>query len=147
MGHYSYTALRPVASYVPRPKLHRKIQELHNGKDARETRILVVHGLGGSGKSQLVLNYMREYREDYSTVFWIEAGQKESIERDYIQIYRLLFGRAASESIKLEDAVPAVKTWFHPQNGLSLLVLTVRTPSTTPMMMLRISTSDTLFPK
>ena len=42
-------------------------------------------------RSQLVSNYVREYREDYSTVFWVEAGQKESIERDYLQIHRLLF--------------------------------------------------------
>jgi hypothetical protein len=39
------------------------------------------------GKSQLVLAYVREYREDYSTIFWVEAGQKESIEREYLQIH------------------------------------------------------------
>ena len=103
-----------MANYVPRPRLQRKIkEELHDGLEdgASETRTLVVCGLGGSGKSQLVLNYIREYRHDYSAVFWIEAGQKESIERDYIQIHRLLFGYTATgaESVKLQDAVPAVK--------------------------------------
>jgi tetratricopeptide (TPR) repeat protein len=85
----------------------------------------VVHGLGGSGKSQLVLNYIRECRRDYTVVFWIEAGQKESIERDYIQIYQLLFSCPTTEAklIKLEDAVPAVKNWFHQQRGRSLVVL------------------------
>lgn len=42
-----------------------------------------------------------------------EAGQKETIERDFIQIYRLLFPEAAAISnglpIKVEEAVPAVK--------------------------------------
>jgi hypothetical protein len=28
-------------------------------------------------------------------VFWVEAGQKETIERDYFQIYRLLFPEVA----------------------------------------------------
>jgi hypothetical protein len=56
-------------------------RELHDWRqDAIDTRILAAHGLGGSGKSQLVLNYVREYREDYLTIFWVEAGQKESIE-------------------------------------------------------------------
>jgi hypothetical protein len=56
-------------------------RELHDWRqDAIDTRILAVHGLGGSGKSQLVLNYVQEYREDYLTIFWVEAGQKESIE-------------------------------------------------------------------
>jgi hypothetical protein len=46
-------------------------------------------------------------------VFWVETGQKETIERDYIQIYRLLFPEVAvrshGSSITVEDAAPAVK--------------------------------------
>ena len=89
-------------------------------------RILVVWGLGGTGKSQLVLNYIREYRRDYTAVFWIEAGSKESIERDYVQIYRLLYSRrtdTGQEIAKVEDAVPAVKRWFHVRKGRWLVVL------------------------
>ncbi len=86
----------------------------------------MVCGLGGAGKSQLVLNYIHEYRRDYTAVFWIEAGSKESIERDYIQIYRLLYSRqmdAGHEMVKVEDAVPAVKRWFHSHEGRWLVIL------------------------
>jgi hypothetical protein len=112
---------------VSRPHLHRQIKEqLHDGiQDAIDTRILAVQGLGGSGKSQLVLNYVREYREDYLTIFWAEAERKESIERDYLQIYRLLFDPALvtrSDAISVEDAVIAVKRWFHDQTVRSLVV-------------------------
>ena len=129
MGQYSKSSLRPVANYVPRPRLHQKIKEqLHDWKDdgVEDMRILVVWGLGGAGKSQLVLNYIREYRQDYSAVFWIEGGSKESIERDYIQIYRLLYNRllgVGQEIVKVEDAVPAVKSWFHRREGRWLVVL------------------------
>jgi hypothetical protein len=107
---------------VPRPHLHRQIKEqLHDGRHgATDTRILAVHGLGGSGKLQLVLNYVREYREDYSNVFWVEAGQKESIERDYFQIYQLLFDPAL---VTRPDAVVMAKKWFHSQTERSLVVL------------------------
>ena len=89
-------------------------------------RIPVVWGLGGAGKSQLVLNYIREYRRDYAAVFWIEAGSKESIERDYIQIHRLLYSHQVDighEMVKVEDAVPAVKRWFHGREGRWLVIL------------------------
>jgi hypothetical protein len=76
----------------------------------------VVWGLGGSGKSQLILNYIRKYRQDYTAAFWIEAGQKGAIERDYIQIHRLLFGGLATGG-------GAVKSWFYQQSERSLLVL------------------------
>lgn len=88
-------------------------------------RILVVWGLGGAGQSQLVLNYIHEYRRDYTAVFWIEAGSKESIKRDYVQIYRL-YGRqtdTGQEIVKVEDAVPAVKRWFYGREGRWLVIL------------------------
>ena len=88
--------------------------------------MLIVWGLGGAGKSQLVLNYIQEYRHDYSAVFWMEAGQKETLERDYIQIYRLLIGSclaAGSETVQIADAVAAVKNWFHCHSGRWLFVL------------------------
>jgi nitrogenase subunit NifH len=37
----------------------------------------VIYGLGGSGKSQLALNFLRTYQRDYAAMFWIEAGQKK----------------------------------------------------------------------
>jgi tetratricopeptide (TPR) repeat protein len=116
-----------VAQFVPRPRLHDQIRrQLHDVQhEATDTRILVVSGLGGSGKSQLVLNYVREYRMDHKAIFWVEAGQKESIERDFLQIYRQLFDRpltVAQELLKMEDVVPAVKSWFHAQTSRSLIV-------------------------
>jgi hypothetical protein len=47
-------------------------------------RTAVVWGLGGTGKSQLVLNYVQEHRKQYRAVFWIEAGQKEAVERNFV---------------------------------------------------------------
>ncbi|KAL8719781.1 MAG: hypothetical protein Q9181_008020 [Wetmoreana brouardii] len=129
VGHYANSSLRPVPNYVLRPGLHQKIKEaLHDPDNDQEdnARILAVYGLGGMGKSQLVLNYIQEYRRDYQAIFWIEAGSKETIERDYIQVYRLLYGRqtdAGQGIVKVEDAVPAVKRWFQGRNGRCLVVL------------------------
>lgn len=118
-----------MANYVPRPRLHQKIKEqLRDLTDdgAREGRILTIWGLAGAGKSQLVLNYIREYRQDYSAVWWIEAGSKESIERDYLQIYWLLYDRtvgAGQGMLKVEDVVPAVKSWLYGRVGQWLVIL------------------------
>jgi hypothetical protein len=129
IGQYSNTSLRPVTSYVQRPALHNIIEEqLHDTLTElnHTAKILVVWGLGGAGKSQLVLNYVDTYRKDYSGVFWIEAGQKASLERDYSQIYNLLFGNhplPGQERVTLEEAIQAVKAWFHGRTGKWLVVL------------------------
>ena len=49
-------------------------------------------GLGDAGKTQLVLDYVRQYRTDYKATFWVEAGRKESLERDFVNLYQALFG-------------------------------------------------------
>ncbi|KAF7508557.1 hypothetical protein GJ744_009106 [Endocarpon pusillum] len=109
-GQYVYSSLRPTANYVHRPQLHKEIREqLHDRKDenGEDVQVLTVWGL------------------DYKAVFWIEAGSKETTERDYIQIYGL-YGRptrACPETPPLEDAVPAVKRCFQGQEGRWLVVL------------------------
>ncbi len=129
VGHYAYSSLRPVANFIPRPALHKKIRKhLHDRLEDRPStaRVVVVCGLGGAGKSQLVLHYVQECRLDYKAVFWIESGQKQTIERDYVRLYRQLFRggtEAGQDIVKLEDAVLAVKNYFHSQKGRYLFVL------------------------
>ncbi|ERF74706.1 hypothetical protein EPUS_00836 [Endocarpon pusillum Z07020] len=78
-GHYSHNALVPAPTFVKGPALHQKLRgQLHNPTpdEKRTQRIVVVHGAGGAGKSQLVSNYVQEYRSDYAAVFWLEAAMK-----------------------------------------------------------------------
>lgn len=90
-----------------------------------DNKLLVVHGIGGAGKSQLVLNYVQEYRQDYAAIFWIEAGQRESLERDFFSIYSFLFNvqpRMGQENVRIEEVVTIVKNWFVGQKGKSLFI-------------------------
>lgn len=135
-GHCANSSPRPVPNYVPRPRLHQKMKgQLHDLMDDRveDVRILVVWGLGEAGKSWLALKYIREYRGDYDAVFSIEAGSKESIERDYVQIYPLLYRclmDAGHGMVKVQVAVRS-SAGFTVARGDSWWIWTVRTPSTT----------------
>jgi tetratricopeptide (TPR) repeat protein len=118
-GHYAYSSLHPVKAFVDRPALHHRIrQQLDPGssQDGRDgTSMLAVWGLGGAGKTQLVLDYLHRHRSDYKATFWIEAGRKDLIERDFVCIYQLLFGlrtTAGQEVIQADDAVAGVKSWL-----------------------------------
>ena len=87
--------------------------------------MLEVWGLGGAGKTQLVLDYVRKHRTKYKATFWIEAGRKESLERDFVRLYQTLFGlhtSAGAEVVRVEDAVTGVKSWFAGQRGRCLMV-------------------------
>ncbi|RKK81716.1 hypothetical protein BFJ68_g17605 [Fusarium oxysporum] len=132
VGHYSHSSLQPVKTYVQRATLWKKIRHQlleasnEDGGSSRKTRkTVVVWGLGGAGKTQLVLSYLHQHRNEYTASFWIEAGRKESVERDFLHIYQLLFDLKPSlgeKTVKIEDAVVAVKNWFHGRTGRWLLV-------------------------
>ncbi|KAL8682084.1 MAG: hypothetical protein Q9186_001873 [Xanthomendoza sp. 1 TL-2023] len=71
--HYRNSSLKPVANYVQRPMLSERPRKqlcdpVTEGSDAKqkEKAILVIRGLGGAGKSQLVLDYLQKHRQDYT---------------------------------------------------------------------------------
>jgi hypothetical protein len=116
-----------VKAYVPRPLLCDQIgTQLRDDAADNNTKTLVLWGLGSAAKTQLVLDYVQQYRTDYKASFWIESGRKESLERDFINLYRTLFGIqmiAGQETVSVDSAVVGVKSWFASQRGPWLLVV------------------------
>lgn len=89
VGQYAQSSLRAVANYVPGTKLQEHVKkELYDARKTRalENRVLVVRGLEGAGKLQLVLNYVRKYRRDYTAVFqivaWTERVTEDRLDSD-----------------------------------------------------------------
>ncbi|KAJ4286494.1 hypothetical protein N0V90_013194 [Kalmusia sp. IMI 367209] len=125
VGHFSHSSLEPVKAFVPRPLFSDDIRrQLCVDATNESTKVLVVWGLGGVGKSQLVLDYVQRHRASYKATFWIEAGRKESLERDYVSLYQALYGVATDNgTVRVEDAVIAVKSWFSCRQGPWLMVL------------------------
>ncbi|RDW70414.1 hypothetical protein BP5796_08811 [Coleophoma crateriformis] len=124
-GDFS-TASPPVCNFVNRPALYSLMREqLHDTLSEQQvhSKILVVFGLGGAGKSQLTLKYAETHRDDYTGVFWIEAGQKESIEKGYRQLYSQLFENKESTDLAADIAIARVKSWFDGRDGRWLFVL------------------------
>src|SRR6266566_1440729 len=93
--HCRYS-VSPIKTFVQREALRENIREQLSREldDDRKGGIkkVGIHGLGGAGKSQLALSYLRRYRVEYDATFWIQAGQPASIDRDFLEIYRSLPG-------------------------------------------------------
>jgi hypothetical protein len=48
-----------------------------------QPRSLILHALGGQGKSQIALKYCREMRETYRGIFWINANSETSTTQSF----------------------------------------------------------------
>lgn len=83
-------------------------------------RVAVVHGLGGMGKTQLAAAYAKRHREDYSSVFWLNARDETLLRQGFARaanrILRqhpsVVYIRNAVESRDPDEAVQAVKRWL-----------------------------------
>jgi hypothetical protein len=94
--------------------IHRELQ--HDG--SRKT--VVVHGLGGMGKTQLALAYAQRHKDEYSAVLWVNSKDVDTLKQGYAaavrRIYRdhpsLVHLKAVAEGSHLDEAVEAVKRWL-----------------------------------
>jgi NB-ARC domain len=80
-----------VGSYTERHRLsaavNEKIRVPH--QKASVPYALTIHGLGGTGKTQLALKYVEDHQDDYNPILWIDAKDEDSV--------RSSFERCASE--------------------------------------------------
>jgi tetratricopeptide (TPR) repeat protein len=57
---------------------------------ASRRRVVVVHGLGGIGKTQLVAEFAREHHESFSSVFWLDGSSEASVKQSFARIFQRL---------------------------------------------------------
>jgi len=56
---------------------------LSRSRDGR--RVAVLHGLGGIGKKQLMIEYAKRHRTEYSAIFWVNS--KDSIKQSLVAVH------------------------------------------------------------
>ncbi|KAM5474387.1 hypothetical protein MauCBS54593_001961 [Microsporum audouinii] len=62
-----------------------ELKEIHR-KLTDGQRIIVIHGLGGMGKTQLAAKYFRDKYEEYSHVLWLNIKDEDSVKQSFMRI-------------------------------------------------------------
>ena len=52
--------------------------------------VVVIHGLGGIGKTQLAVEFAREHHGRFSSVFWLDGSSKESLRKSFVDMVQRL---------------------------------------------------------
>ncbi|GHO47488.1 helix-turn-helix domain-containing protein [Ktedonospora formicarum] len=84
---------------------------LYIHEDVAFRHIYALHGLGGVGKTQLALEYVYRFAQDYRAVFWIDAETTESINVSLLRIAAVL-QLPNRESKDQQRVISAVTAWL-----------------------------------
>lgn len=81
----SHLATLISAHYVKRPELSQRLHNLLTESKAESScpRVVVIHGLPGSGKTQLVRNLANTWPKDDCAFYWIDASSLGTLHRSF----------------------------------------------------------------
>ncbi|KAM3083789.1 hypothetical protein ACMFMF_001154 [Clarireedia jacksonii] len=106
-------------------KMHKLLQD-HNSRSC-----VILHGLGGIGKTQLAITYARRHKEKYTAIFWLNANDEDSLKLNFRDIAQQVLRHHPSTSIlssvdqdkDLDQVASVVKGWLDsPQNIRWLMI-------------------------
>ena len=132
-GPFSIRGVPIVNKYVERNQEMSAIERsLRPGIANTQRRIVVLHGLGGAGKTQLSLAYARKHRDDHTAIFWLNGKTHDSLKQSIAAVARSLPANQLPDSArkrlqqgseKLEEAIDEVLEWLgQPENTQWLLI-------------------------
>ena len=84
---------------------------------------LAIHGLGGTGKTQLALKYVEDHENEYSPILWIDAKDKNYVLSSYERCARELQleideRQPLNTSLVNSPTVQAVRRWLENRKGI-----------------------------
>ncbi|KAH8657178.1 hypothetical protein BGZ60DRAFT_532027 [Tricladium varicosporioides] len=115
--------------FVAREKELSKMYELLYSYNSRS--YVVLHGLGGIGKTQLAITYAKRHKEKYTAIFWLNANDEDSLKLSFRDIAQQVLRHHPSTSVlsnvdqdtDLDQVVRVVKAWLDfPQNTRWLMI-------------------------
>jgi hypothetical protein len=110
----------------------KELAEIHTTlKGDGSRRTLVLHGLGGIGKTQLTVAYTKRHKDDYSAIFWLNIRDDDSLKQSFVKVAGQILrehpsaSRLSSIDIKenLDEMIDAVKGWLSLPNNTRWLII------------------------
>lgn len=97
------------------------LEDIHSKLDATATRGVrkcVITGMGGSGKTQVALEYTYRYQGSYDSIFWIDAELESTLIENYANILAVISSDVEISGEK--ETIQKVKDWLSTTSVLSL---------------------------
>ncbi|RYP65604.1 hypothetical protein DL771_008212 [Monosporascus sp. 5C6A] len=110
-------------------RLKGEIDKAVKGSDGSR-RVVLLHGLGGIGKTQLAIAYAKRNKGSHSAVFWLNIKDENSLKHSFSMVAKRILREHPSASRlssvdteNLDEVIDAVKAWLSLPNNTRWLLI------------------------
>ena len=116
---FSLSGVPEVQKFIGRKEELIRIKKAFQGNGSQR-KVVLLHGLGGMGKTQLAVASMKEHRDIYSAIFWLNGKNEDTLKHSFAQMAKrlhlefpssALLSRAAEEK-DADQVVAVIKQWL-----------------------------------
>ena len=116
---FSLFGVPKVKKFVGRKEELIMIKEAFEG-DGAQRKIVILHGLGGVGKTQLAVEFLNAHRDIYSAIFWLNGRNEDTLKQSfagmasrlYMQYPSSTLLKTATESQDANETIAVIKQWL-----------------------------------
>jgi len=116
---FSLSGVPETEHFVGRKEELIKIKDTFQGDGSQRT-VVLLHGLGGIGKTQLAVTFVKEQKNTYSAIFWLNSKNEDTLKQSFAVVAKRLHDeypssallRTAVKSQDIDQTVIVVKQWL-----------------------------------
>ncbi|KAA6416359.1 MAG: Kinesin light chain [Lasallia pustulata] len=116
---FSLSGIAETQNFVGRKEELAKIKEAFQGDGSQRT-VVLLHGLGGIGKTQLAVTFVKEHRDTYSAIFWLNGKNEGTLKQSFAVMANRLYKeypssallRTAAEAKDVDQIVVIIRQWL-----------------------------------
>ena len=116
---FSLSGVPELEQFVGRKSELITIKEAFQG-DGSQRKVVLLHGLGGIGKTQLAVASMKEHRDIFSAIFWLDGKNEDTLKQSFVDMAKRLHReypssallRKTTEEKDDNQVVAVVKQWL-----------------------------------
>lgn len=106
--------------FVDRPDVFEVLERaIEASKESIKFKPIALCGLGGTGKSQIALEFFYRNEVNYRYLFWMDADTEAALQSSFIDLARMLNlpTLAATNTANPDDVVPRMIQWLQTNDG------------------------------
>ena len=127
---FSLSGVPEIEQFVGRGEELDQIKEAFQGNGSRRSTV-VLQGLGGIGKTQLAVTFLKQQRDTYSAIFWLNGKNENVLKQSFTNMAKRLYDnypsstllRTAAESKDADQVVGAMKRWLSTKGNIQWMLV------------------------